>query len=563
MKIKYLRVSVDGVQIRDIEFHDGLNLIVNQRGVGRTGNSVGKTTLARLVDYLFGGGVESIYIDEEFGKPNLEIEHLLSSSDVVANLCFVDLAGSELEVSRNICIERKSRKYWIGGNAVDEGEYVAQVMSKILHIKGKRPSMRFVAPKFIRDSGRKMLNTTHFLDRHASARDYAELFLYLFGFEDTALLEEKRVTSNAVAKSQKRATTINVLVKEQKPAAKIAKYQEKVKLLEAEFLRFDYSPKFENPVSRLSEIQAREDDLVEMALDASVKISNIEKTLEILAGAEDGYLSEQVRAIYSYAGVSVDRSIQDLKDVLAFHAELVAAKREYLGTDLPSLLARKAELEGNINSLSEAKLEVFSDLRSEESISRITKKLKELGDLKIELGRVEGLLDQQRRAASELVSAQEAYADLLQRISQGLDLVYRFDRVFNRYFAFVSKYILGEVYRFNLGFNEDTGVCTLDVAGGTANPEGGKKKAEVIAFDLAYIFAVNRLGLVRPKFVFHDSIEDIDTRQIQLIFEIAERLPGQQIVSMLVDKFDPNEYAEYSDDQILVLSEIDKFFKVS
>lgn len=563
MKIKYLRVSVDGVLIRDIGFRGGLNLVVNQRGVGRTGNSIGKTTLARLVDYLFGGGVESIYIDEEFGKPNLEIERLLTSSDVVANLCFVDLAGSEIEVSRNICVDKKKRKFWIGGRAVDESEYVAHVMGKVLHITGKRPSMRFVAPKFIRDSGRKMQNTTHFLDRHASARDYAELFLYLFGFEDTALLEEKRLKANAVAKSQKRATTINVLVKEQKPAAEIAKYQEKVKLLEAEFLRFDYSPKFENPVSRLSEIQAREDELVKMALDISVKVSNIEKTLEILAGAEDGFLSEQVRAIYSYAGVSIDGPIRDLKDVLAFHSELVAAKKAYLGIDLPGLLARRAELESEISSLSEAKLEVFSDLRSEESISRITEKLKELGDLKIELGRVEGLLDQQRRAASEAVLAQDAYAELLQSISQGLDLVYRFNRIFNRYFAFVSKYILGEVYKFNLGFDEGTGVCALDVAGGTANPEGGKKKAEVIAFDLAYIFAVNRLGLVRPKFVFHDSIEDIDTRQIQLIFDIAGRLPGQQIVSMLVDKFDPSEYAEYSSNQILALSEIDKFFKVS
>jgi len=83
MKIKYLRVSVDGVRIRDIGFRDGLNLVVNQRGVGRTGNSIGKTTLARLVDYLFGGGVESIYIDEEFGKPNLEIERLLTTSSAL------------------------------------------------------------------------------------------------------------------------------------------------------------------------------------------------------------------------------------------------------------------------------------------------------------------------------------------------------------------------------------------------------------------------------------------------------------------------------------------------
>lgn len=563
MIIKYLKVSIDGVCIRNIAFHDGLNLVVNQRGVGRTGNSIGKTTLARLVDYLFGGAVKSIYIDEEFSKPNLEIERLLSYSDVVAALGFVDSTGAEFEAARNVCIEKKRQKYWIGGEAVNAGEYVAQVMRNVFHIKSKRPSMRFVAPKLIRDSGRKMLNTTHFLDGHSSDRDYAELFLYLFGFEDTGLLEQKRVASNAVAKANKRATIINGLVKEQKPEIEIEIYKEKVKYLEAEFLRFDYSPKFENPVSRLSEIQSREDELVKETFDVSVKISNIKKTLEILAGAEDGYLSEQVRDIYSYAGVSVDRSIRDLKDVLAFHSELVATKKDYLGIDLPGLVARKAELEKEISFLYKAKYEVFSDLRSKESISQITEKLKELGDLKIKLGRIEGLLDQQRRATSEVVSARNNYAELLQSITLGLDLVYRFNRVFNRYFAFFSNYILGEAYKFNLGFSESAGVCTLDVTGGTANPEGGKKKAEVIVFDLAYIFTVSRLGLLRPKFVFHDSIEDIDTRQIQVIFDVAERLPGQQIVSMLVDKFDPNEYAKYSKYEILVLSEFDKFFKVS
>lgn len=227
------------------------------------------------------------------------------------------------------------------------------------------------------------------------------------------------------------------------------------------------------------------------------------------------------------------------------------------------LYARKNTLEYEISSLAEAKLEVFSDMRSEESISRITQKLKELGDLKIELGRVEGLLEQQRRTAADLLLAQEIYTGLLLSISRNLDLVHRFHRVFNRYFAYVSKAIHGEIYSFDFGFDEETGICSLDVVSGSSNPEGGKKKAEVIAFDLAYILTVNRLCLVRPKFVFHDSIEDIDTRQIQLIFKVARRLPGQQIVSMLVDKFDPLEYAKYSGAQILELSEFDKFFRVS
>ena len=66
MKLISLEVKVDGQTRRIVNFQDGLNLVMNRQEIGRSGNSVGKSTLSRVVDFLFIGSIDPIYIDEEF-----------------------------------------------------------------------------------------------------------------------------------------------------------------------------------------------------------------------------------------------------------------------------------------------------------------------------------------------------------------------------------------------------------------------------------------------------------------------------------------------------------------
>src|SRR5690606_16095870 len=133
---------------------------------------------------------------------------------------------------------------------------------------------------------------------------------------------------------------------------------------------------------------------------------------------------------------------------------------------------------------------------------------------------------------------------------------------FNEHLKSITKNLHDEEYDIDLDFNRDTGICSIKLNNSATNPEGGKKKAEVIAFDFAYIHAVNELKIKRPTFVFHDSIEDIDKKQIKEIFEEANKLPGQQVLSMLSDKIPDDVYDMYSDKIVLSLDEDEKFFRV-
>ncbi|OFI92437.1 hypothetical protein BFX22_17195 [Vibrio cholerae] len=563
MKLDSLEIRINNEVKRFVKFESGLNLITNKPNSGRTGNSVGKSTLSRVVDFLMLGSIDNIYIDEEFKRPNLEIEALFKNSFVTASLSFFDYSKEINKISRNLCIDEKSEsKFWINGEVVEENVYELFIQDKIFNISTRRPSVRAVAPKFIRNDSHRMLSTTKFLDKRQGLKDYSELFLYLFGFNNTSLLTDKRDATNLVNRRKRNSTSINALVKEQNPKADIKKYKADAKELESSLLTFEYSSEYSNPIERLSELQVKEDRYTEELLSIHRKVDNINHTIELLSKDKEGYLINELKAIYSFSGIAIDGALRELEDVILFHRNLVEKKKHFLTIDLPKLNEESEGLQAELSSIKKDKLQVFSDLRSKESLDNVTKNLKRLGELKVELGKLEGLMEQQSKAKSDQTEAEGQLQKILEAISKEIDNVYEFEKKFNTHLRSLTKSLHDEEYSIDIDFNKDTGTCSIKLNNSATNPEGGKKKAEVIAFDFAYIHAINELKLNRPKFIFHDSIEDIDKKQIEDIFKEANKLPGQQILSMLSDKISEETYKNISKNIILSLDEDEKFFCV-
>ena len=513
MKLDSLEIKINSEVKRLVKFETGLNLITNKPNSGRTGNSVGKSTLSRVVDFLMLGSIDNIYIDEEFKKPNLEIEALFKNNIVTASLSFFDFSNKINQISRNLCIGGESEsKFWVNGESVEEKGYESFIQDKIFNISTRRPSVRAVAPKFIRNDSHRMLSTTKFLDKRQGPKDYSELFLYLFGFNNTYLLTEKRDATNLVNRRKRNSTSINALVKEQKPKSEIKKYKADAKELESNLLTFEYSSEYSNPIERLSELQVKEDRYTEELLSIQRKVDNINHTIELLSKDKDGYLINELKVIYSFSGVAIDGALKELEDVILFHRNLVEKKRHFLTIDLPKLNEESEGLQAELSSIRKDKLQVFSDMRSKESLDNVTKNLKRLGELKVELGKLEGLMEQQSKAKLDQTEAEVQLQKILEAISKEIDNVYEFEKKFNSHLGSLTKSLHDEEYSIDLEFNKDSGICSIELNNSATNPEGGKKKAEVIAFDFAYIHAINELKLNRPNFIFHDSIEDIDKK---------------------------------------------------
>ncbi|MBI3232721.1 MAG: DUF2326 domain-containing protein, partial [Bacteroidetes bacterium] len=132
MFLKQLIIQNKGSIIRDILFHKGINLIVDETPINSsqqtTGNNVGKTTVLRLIDYCFGADGKNIYQDTEFKKqPNTTIENFLKDKEIIITVVLVDtldgIARHQVIIRKNFLARNKKLQEINGENIIDNKEF--------------------------------------------------------------------------------------------------------------------------------------------------------------------------------------------------------------------------------------------------------------------------------------------------------------------------------------------------------------------------------------------------------------------------------------------------------
>lgn len=560
MQLLKLVISKNGDELRKIPFKKGLNLVINKSEKStNTGNGVGKTTLSKVVDCLFLGKVEQLYKDYEFGKENIEISEFLNNNEVSAELFYINQEKETKSVSRTL--KNDKDLYFINKIPTPKAKYENFIKSEFFSIISKKPTIRSIISKFIRNDTQKMLNTLKFQNSHTSNAVFSEIFLYLFGFSNTKLLSDKKDASNFLNKRDKNLTSIKFLVKEQDPHKKLINLYAQSKTIEEQIVTFSYNNESLSPLQELTELQVKENTYNSDILHTERKIDNIEKTIHILNEHPKNQFLSEINKIYNYAGINLDNSLRDLAEVIDFHNNLLDKKQKFVGKELPILKNHLITLNESINQIQSTKNTLMRELTSNENLELLSKGIKELSQLRTEVGKLEGLLEQKIKAEKDKNLAEIKLRELSIEIGKNFNVVENFIKKLNIKFTSNYYFLYKEKISLDYTYDEDKGILTLSI-NNNANPEGGKKKAEVICFDLAYITILNDLKLNRPNFVFHDSIEDIDKNQIKKIFELAHELDGYEVISMLTDKIDDETLSKYKDSIILELSEDDKFFKI-
>ncbi|WP_180156222.1 DUF2326 domain-containing protein [Acinetobacter sp. YH12045] len=560
MQILKLVISKNGETIREIPFKKGLNLVLNKsEKSANTGNGVGKTTLSKVVDCLFLGKIEQLYRDYEFGTDNIEILEFLNNNEVSATLFYINQKKQNIQISRILKNEKDT--YFINNNRTSKTNYEKFIKSEFFSIESQKPTLRSIISKFIRNDTHKMLHTLKFQDAYTNDALFSEVFLYLFGFSNTQLLSEKKEASNLLNKRSKNLASVKYLVKEQNPKSNLTNLYAQSKTIEEQIVTFSYDQDSSSPLNELTELQVRENNYNTDILHIERKIDNIEKTILILNEHPKNQLLEELNDIYAYAGIALDKALLDLSEVIDFHNNLLDKKQTFIGRELPILRNRLLTLNENIDHIQSTKNTLMRELTSNENLELLSKKIKELSQLRTEIGKLEGLIEQQIKAETDKNSAEVKLYKLSIEVAKSFNTVENFIKKLNIEFSNNYYFLYHEKISLDYEYDEKKGILKLFI-NNNANPEGGKKKAEVISFDLAYITILNTLNIHRPNFIFHDSIEDIDKNQIKKIFELAQKIEGYEILSMLADKIDNDTFEKYKDCVILELSENEKFFKI-
>ena len=565
MFLKQVIIQNKNSIIRDIHFHKGINLIVDETPVGSsqqaTGNNVGKTTVLRLVDYCFGADGKNIYQDTEFNKqPNTTIENFLKDNEIIITVVLVDNLDEpkeEVIIRKNFLSRNKKLQEINGENITNDKEFDKALKKEIFNTEVDKPTFRQIISKNIRDEKNKMTNIVKVLNSFASSEVYEALYLFWLGISTDSHSEKERLSlekkkEEGFQKRLKKEGELSLIEQQ------LILLNDKIEELNTRKNKFNLNENYSFDVDKLNDVKSKLNRCATELSRLEIRKDLIIESKEDLEQEYTQIDTSQIKSLYEKAKSLISNIQVSFEDTVKFHNDLISEKLEYITKELP-------EIEQQIRKI---KSEIML-LRKEEDLltERLNKSAlvedfeKTILDLNKQFER-KGNLEEQKRL---WIYSQEKLANIdkdLNEINQGIiskdSQIQNRITEFNKYFSVMSNRLYGETYLLSSQKNEKG--YELIVTNLEGNPSTGKKKGQIAAFDFAYIEFADRLEIECLHFIMHDQLETIHDNQLNTIVEVANSINGQYIVPILRDKIPSN--IDISEFEVLSLSQDDKLFKI-
>ena len=565
MFLKKLTIKNGPTLIRNIPFHKGLNLIVDEtRTIDRreSGNNVGKTTVLRLIDYCFGSDGKNIYKDPEFkDKTNTQIERFLKNNNIVISMTLkedLESANSREIVVRRNFLSRSNKILEINGEKQTAKEFPRNLKELIFKSTHEKPKLRQIIAKNIRDERNRVANTLKVLSPYTTIEEYESLFLFWLGIEvDTNARKQQLIRDQ---------TTENNLLNRLKREASLSQIEQSLIVVNRTIDElaekkdsFDVNENYEKELEELNQIKLqineRSTSLSTLELRRDLIVES-EAELENEVSSVDG---QRIRALYKEAKLLIPELQKSFEDAIVFHNQMIQNKVEYITKEIPILESK----------LVAAKREVSEFLSQEKKLARKLKKsgvVEELQRVVSDLNKAfekKGILEEQKRLWEFSIAKLVAIDKELTKINAGIDskddLIQERIAEFNKYFAKMSSKLYGEL--FVLSSDKHERGYELKISSLSGNLGTGKKKGQIAAFDLAYIQFADAQGVECLHFVLQDQMENIHDNQINsLLTEIVAGVNCQYILPVLRDKLPADiDIDQY---EVVSLSQSDKLFRL-
>lgn len=566
MFLKILKIENGDSLIREISFHTGINLIVDDTHTSdkkESGNNVGKTTVLRLIDFCLAGKGENIYKDSEFkDKSNNDIiEKFLKENNIIITLILkedLDITSSkEITIRRNF-LSRKQKIIEIDGEEFGIDEFPKKLKEIIFNSRNLKPTFRQIISKNIRDEKNRLQNTVKVLHPTTTMEEYEALYLFWLG-----------IPSDNSDRKQKILSQIKIEENLQKRLRKESNYSRieqaliiinrNISELEEKKNSFNLNENFEKDLEELNvakkEINKLSTQISQLQLRKELVLeSKLELEKEIVEVNTD-----QIQSLYNEAKVLIPDLQKTFVDTLSFHNKMIQQKLEFILKELPTIEENIKELKRLLDTFREKEKSYTSVLQKAGALEELQKIIEDL-NLTYEK---RGNLEEQKRMWDSSISTQESLSSELDSINLGIDskdeLINERITIFNRYFSDISSRLYNE--QFILSPDKNDRGYELNISSISGNLGTGKKKGQIAAFDLAYILFAQEIGIDYLHFIMHDQIENVHDNQItSLLTEIVSSINCQYILPILQDKLPSDiEVEQYI---TLSLSQSDKLFKV-
>lgn len=567
MYLSKLTISSPGKVIRDIEFHKGLNLIVDEtpENTTGTGNNVGKTTVLRLIDYCLGGDVDGIYRNPEDRHESYAlVKDFLIGNNVIVTLILVDDLDTP---SKKVVIERdfktgRSSLIKINGKDVTRKDFVAELESAIFpEVKTETPSFRQIIAHNIRIDNLRLENTLKTLTMGKN-EEYEALYLFMFGCpNDSAARKTQLAQELDTEKKYKRRMERNRSKNEYKAALSVIE-SDIEKLIERKD-NLNINENLQLDINSLNALRAQINKVTSRTSLLSLRRELINETVESFDKQNFGEDVVQLEMIYKQASAYVPKMQRTFKELVDFHNTMLENKKAFVAQELPSIQEEIESLSVELERLKEKETVMAEKVLKSDTYEELEVIIVQLSELSRRKGEFESYI-------SQIESAEKAIKEKceeIKKIDDGLftaDFAQRLEAQrdkFNKIFSEVSHEIYDEQYIISYEVDTQKGkqlykFHITDVA----NFSSGKKQGEISCFDIAYTVFADQEGIPCLHFILNDKKELVHGNQLNKFAEAVNKYNVQFVCSMLYDKL-PSVLRK--DEHVVVrLSQDSKLFRI-
>ncbi len=559
----------NGVIIRGIDFHLGLNLIVDEtpvRSGKETGNNVGKTTVLKLVDFCLGASAKGIFSDSENKKNEYRlVKDFLLNNKVLVSLVLKDNLLQEMSqevlIERNF-LSRNAKIQRINGCDTTDVEF-EKTLTDILfpgHY-GKKPTFRQIIAHNVRYEDISINNTLKNINHYTRDDEYETLYLFLFGcnFKKGDTKQELRSQLTIEEGFKKR------LESEQTKSAyetALALLQSEIDELERKKSLFNLNPNFEADLDILNNVKYQinlvSSEIGRLELRKSLIL---EAQGEIQAG-ESNIDLKQLQQIYQQATSLVSGIQKTFQELYDFHNRMIESKIRFITKDLPEIDLQCTAKRNYLKRLLAEEAELSTVIIRSDSFEVLEKLIVELNAKYQKKGDYENTVRQLNAVDLKLSELNEDLSSIDNELFSDDFYLKIKDRInkFNRHFSSVSHELYGEKYALKVDPKVVKGRRLYEFSAFNLNFSSGKKQGEISCFDVAYTLFADEEHIPCMHFLLNDKKELMHGNQLLKIANLVNARGLQFVASILKDKL-PEELnkEEYV---ILKLSQEDKLFRI-
>ena len=567
MFIKSLTITSGAKVIREIEFHKGLNLIVDESEHQITGNSVGKTTVLKLVDFCLGASPKHIYVDHETKKQEYKLvkDYLIENKVLITLVLTTDLdKGTEdIIIERNF-LARKELVRTINGDQLTEEEFDLRLGSILFpeHLASK-PTFRQIISHNIRYKDESINNTLKTLDTYTSDAEYETLYLFLFGCEFTKGNSKHEILS----KIKQEDTYKNRLEKNQTKTAyetALSLINNDIEELNKKKSSFNLNENFEKDLDKLNQVKYEVNKLSSIIGKLNIRKDLIKETEAELKSSKSNIDLRQLEIIYEQATTKVTTIQKSFSDLLSFHNTMIEEKVKFITKELPTLEKSLSDNSNALKRLLTEEIKLASAISKSDSFEELEKVIADLTEKHRKKGEFENIIQQLSEVDSNLKEFNKQLSEIDNELfSDSFEQVVKTQlNKFNKHFASISNELYGEQYAVKYDIITNTkGQRLYKFSSFNANMSSGKKQGEISCFDIAYTLFADEENIPCLHFLLNDKKELMHDNQLVKISGFVNRNNIQFVASILKDKL-PDEInkEEYF---VVKLSQSDKLFRIS